>query len=352
MKIAILTHGTLPFGRQYAQLFARRGHTVVFYSLSPCQGLPGIDTHCFSAIHPSQTSARWHYICLIPRLREAIRRDRPDALLAMYLTSAGLVGSLAGSSRLVVSALGTDVNGSVGRFALRQLLRWVCRSADRVHAVSEPLAESLAHWANIQKHKILVAPIGVNTQSLVIPPHGTRPRSGRILCTRNAGPVYDHPTLLKAIHILKDRDIPCGCTFTLRNYAEVERQANALGLGGRVSFLGGYESEALPHLMASHDVYVSCSLSDGTSQSLLEAMSTGTFPIVSDIPANRPWVEHGDTGMLFPPSNPVALADCLQEAFSRPDWLESKAWALRAVVIERGDALREADRLLQLLAAD
>ena len=48
------------------------------------------------------------------------------------------------------------------------------------------------------------------------------------------------------------------------------------------------------------DIYVSTSLHDGTSVSLLEAMGSGAFPIVTDIPSNREWIHHGQNGFLVP----------------------------------------------------
>ena len=47
------------------------------------------------------------------------------------------------------------------------------------------------------------------------------------------------------------------------------------------------------------DLYVSPSHVDGSSVSLMEAMASGTPPLVSDIPANREWVREDANGWLF-----------------------------------------------------
>jgi glycosyltransferase involved in cell wall biosynthesis len=51
-------------------------------------------------------------------------------------------------------------------------------------------------------------------------------------------------------------------------------------------------------LLSQTDIYVSTSLYDGTSVSLLEAMGSGAFPIVTDIPSNREWISPGQNGFL------------------------------------------------------
>jgi glycosyltransferase involved in cell wall biosynthesis len=61
--------------------------------------------------------------------------------------------------------------------------------------------------------------------------------------------------------------------------------------------------------LKNSDIYVSTSLSDGTSASLLEAMITGLACVVSDIPGNKEWIVDGVNGMLFPARNHEKLAE-------------------------------------------
>jgi len=72
----------------------------------------------------------------------------------------------------------------------------------------------------------------------------------------------------------------------------------------------------------STDIYVSTSPHDGTSVSLLEAMATGTFPIVTDIPANREWIVTGQNGFLVPIDEERCLAEKIVEAIRSKDLRE------------------------------
>jgi len=77
---------------------------------------------------------------------------------------------------------------------------------------------------------------------------------------------------------------------------------------GHVRFLGRVHPNDMADLLGKVDIYVSTSLYDGTSVSLLEAMASGCFPVVSDIPSNREWIRDGENGFLFPPDNAELLA--------------------------------------------
>jgi L-malate glycosyltransferase len=110
-----------------------------------------------------------------------------------------------------------------------------------------------------------------------------------------------------------------------------------VGLSGDVTFLGGYTSEKLGTLLADSDVYVSAALWDGTSISLLEAMASGAFPVVSDFLGNRDWLTGDGDGLFFDSRNPQELADRLQWAAENPAVREGAIAVNRRRVKERAD---------------
>ena len=64
------------------------------------------------------------------------------------------------------------------------------------------------------------------------------------------------------------------------------------------------------------DVYVSTSVSEGMSNALLEAMSSGVMPVVSRVSGADDLVEEGVSGLLFPPGDETALATRLEKALA------------------------------------
>jgi len=71
-----------------------------------------------------------------------------------------------------------------------------------------------------------------------------------------------------------------------------------LGIENKVQFLGWLDNEKNKGTYAKAAIYISIPESDGTSVSLLEAMSAGCIPIVSDLSSNRDWIQDGKNGVI------------------------------------------------------
>jgi glycosyltransferase involved in cell wall biosynthesis len=83
--------------------------------------------------------------------------------------------------------------------------------------------------------------------------------------------------------------------------------ADKIWMGGKTAYAD------LPNYYRAADVYVSASLTDGSSVSLMESLACATPAIVSDIPGNREWVIEGENGWFFPVGDWQALGGKLQE---------------------------------------
>ncbi|MGB2753638.1 MAG: glycosyltransferase [Phycisphaerae bacterium] len=143
MRIAILTHGRVPFGALHARAFQTLGHEVHLLSLSPCEatGSPvPVRLVGPADFRPWETASRWSYLRAIGPVRRTVREIAPDILFAIYLSSAGVIACLSGHRRVVVSAQGSDVSTRVGSFFWRQVFQWEFARATLIHAVSEPRA--------------------------------------------------------------------------------------------------------------------------------------------------------------------------------------------------------------------
>jgi glycosyltransferase involved in cell wall biosynthesis len=106
---------------------------------------------------------------------------------------------------------------------------------------------------------------------------------------------------------------------------------------GRMVFSGGVSDSAIKDALQSASYYLSASLSDGASSSLLEAMACGLFPIISDIPANREWITHEKNGLLFPAGDDSALSACIRRAIVGEPWMAQARISNRRLVEERAN---------------
>ena len=82
---------------------------------------------------------------------------------------------------------------------------------------------------------------------------------------------------------------------------ELEALSRRLGQERRIAFTGAV-GDVTPYLKEA-DVYVSTSVSEGMSNALLEAMSSGVMPVVSRVSGADDLVEEGVSGFLFTPGD-------------------------------------------------
>jgi glycosyltransferase involved in cell wall biosynthesis len=87
-------------------------------------------------------------------------------------------------------------------------------------------------------------------------------------------------------------------------------------LAGRIAF-PGFVKDVYPSLMMA-DFFVSASMREGQSNSLLEAMSAGVIPIVFDASGVRDVVDHGRTGFVVERSDAESFATIMRAAIHMP----------------------------------
>jgi glycosyltransferase involved in cell wall biosynthesis len=116
---------------------------------------------------------------------------------------------------------------------------------------------------------------------------------------------------------------------------DLAMQVKRLNLSAFVQFLGRVPHQEMHRLLAETDVYVSTSPYDGTSVSLLEALASGAFPVVADIPSNREWIADGDNGFLVPQENENVLAKRIVEVIRNRKLLGEACKKNRKIVEQR-----------------
>jgi glycosyltransferase involved in cell wall biosynthesis len=91
--------------------------------------------------------------------------------------------------------------------------------------------------------------------------------------------------------------------------ARLEAFVNSHRWNRQVRFLGS--SSRVPELLNALDVYVLPSVSEGISNSLLEAMSTGVAALATNVGGNPEVIVNGESGLLFPVRDSNKLAEQL-----------------------------------------
>ncbi|MEN9630843.1 MAG: hypothetical protein RJA10_4071, partial [Pseudomonadota bacterium] len=78
----------------------------------------------------------------------------------------------------------------------------------------------------------------------------------------------------------------------------MQRHVQALRLADRVTFTGRLDAATQARWYDQAQWYLSLPSSDSVAVSVLEAMAHGCIPLLSDLPANRELVRHGDNGWI------------------------------------------------------
>jgi glycosyltransferase involved in cell wall biosynthesis len=341
MKICFLAHAFSVHTRQWTHYFRDQGHQVGVVSLTPAQPEPGIELHVLPHRWPvRQERANWHYLLRLPQLRAVVRRLQPDLLNAHFLSSYGLLGAIVrpATCPFVISLHGSDILLFPQRSPLhRMAVRFALHRADMVTSVAQHMTAVLPNYL-APGTSVLTLQYGIDTRSFHPPGEG-RPRPPLCLSTRKMVPVCNLETVLFAAQALDAADSPI--RIHLANdgelYDSLQEAAANLGLGDRVRFLGRIDQARMAAELRTAALYVSMSLSDGASLSLMEAMACGAFPVVSDIPANREWIDDGVNGFLVPPHSARHLARRLDEAWGKPELRQAAAERNWALIREKGD---------------
>jgi glycosyltransferase involved in cell wall biosynthesis len=357
MRILLLSHAPVVHTQRWAQALHGRGHDVRLLTADPALDAPFPGR----VVVPRFPIAGMRY----PAGRDTVRREwrsfRPDVTVAHFLPNYGFLAALAGCRPLLLACWGSDLLVNASRSPLhRARARFTLERADLIHVDARMLGDAaVRHGAPLSK--IWVRPWGVDVDALAPaePWERRRARSpeARILWTRSLEPLYDPETFIQALGLLRRRGVPFRATVAGRGplRGALESLARDLEIAGAVRFVGFVGEDALRALYREHEIYVSLSRSDSTSQSLLEAMAAGLAPVVTDIAGNREWIVHRREGLLVPVDDALAVASAVEEIARAPaDGIgASMAREARAAVAERArftDTVAETEARLQALA--
>ena len=134
-------------------------------------------------------------------------------------------------------------------------------------------------------------------------------------CVAQLLPVKGHPTLLAALaQVPQAHLLLAGGSLNEAYAADLRQQVNDFQIRDRVTFLDYVED--VPAFLAELDLFVLPTWArwrkEGCPVALLEAMASGCACIATDIPGSRDLVEHGQSGWLVPPEEPLALAEAIR----------------------------------------
>jgi sugar transferase (PEP-CTERM/EpsH1 system associated) len=270
---------------------------------------------------------------IVRDLYRLFRRERPHVVHthAWGTLLEGLVAARAARVPVVI-------HGEHGTLQLRAHQRWLQRvgwsAADRVLSVSSVLAGRMAETTGFPLRRITTIRNGVNlgrfqpasregARSMLNLPND-RPVVGTV---GRLVPVKDQASLVDAVAELGRLGV--GATLVIAGDGPereaLERRARERGVDLR---LLGYRPD-VEQVLAALDVFVLSSVSEGLSNTILEAMASGTPVVATRVGGAEEMIEDGVSGILVPPSDAPAMAAALRRVLTTADGAAAMGAAAR-----------------------
>ena len=300
---------------------------------------PAVTLH---ALHKADGKGLGIYL----RLWRLLRQLKPDIVHTRNLSAleAGVVAWAAGVPGRVHGEHGRDsydIDGSNKKYLL---LRRLCQPFIQRYI---PLSRDLEVWLKTQvgipENKIRQIFNGVDSDRFCLYEQGQRrplpdqaQAGSKQLVIGTVGRVQevkDQLTLVKAVAdlVARNKEYRQKIKLVIVGDGPMMEELEALVQEKSVAdiaWLSGARND-IPELLQAMDLFVLPSKAEGTSNTILEAMSTGLPIVATAVGGNPELVVNGETGVLVPPQDPVAMADAIEGYLHDPALLQRHGCAGR-----------------------
>lgn len=255
-----------------------------------------------------------------------ILRDWRPHVLTTFMYHANLLGRLAGrwaGVPLIVTSIRSEQNGSAARDWLMRLTNWM---DDSCTTNSNEVAESLRRRHLLPgAGKSSVIPNGVDPVALtgtaadrerVRNELGLSPSTFLWLAVGRLWEQKDYSSMLQAFQPLAPAPARLAIAGRGPLLDELKAQAQQLGIGGDVAFLGVRHD--ISALLSAADGLVLSSAWEGMPNVVMEALAAAVPVVATRVGGVLELVEPGKSGFVVPPRDPGALSEAMQRLMKLP----------------------------------
>jgi len=294
-----------------SEALQRRGHRVVLVCKDDASMLGEAAQRGIETRTPG-VSGKFNPLVALGILR--IAREVGADVIHTHLSTASQWGSVAG--RLGGIPVVAHVHAMNSRwFFLLANAMVACSEGVRQHIIGQgvPGKRIRTIYNGIESKRLLVAQDSSTTRASL----GIASDTPAIACIAHLADKKGQADLVRAVALLKGRwpELVCFLVGTGENRDSLGRLAEELGVAD-LAVLLGYRTDAVA-IMNAMDIIILPSLGkEGLPLVLLEAALLGRPAVCSNIPGNNEVVIDGQTGLLFPPGDPAALAERIDRLLS------------------------------------
>ena len=252
----------------------------------------------------------------IAHFKRTYRAWKPDIVHAVWVNRMGFIAAAARAFPLAVMAAGSDV--FIDPFESRRLMfltRYVAKRAQAVWHNSYAMRDAFVETTG-RPETNHVFYWGIDPERFPPAEDDTGAKealrwSGRkvLMQNRTFRPVYGYEYVFEAVVKLKERfdNILLAAGGVGPQEEALRALAKRLDIEDNVTWPGYVDPATTLRMLHAADVYVSASLSDSSSASLLEAVSAGKAIVTTRVGGNVEWVEDGENGLSVEPRDSEGL---------------------------------------------
>ncbi|MEO8512347.1 MAG: glycosyltransferase family 4 protein [Ignavibacteria bacterium] len=278
--------------------------------------------------------------------KKVLREFKPDIVHSGYVWQVGILAANSGFHPHLSMPWGSDILLEPDKsFILKKMVSRVMKHCDHVQCDAEFVKQKIIGDYGLPEDMITVFPWGIDLgQFKKLNKKEARKSLNLgedkfiIIFNRHFEPVYGADNLLEAFRKFSQGKNDVLMLMLSEGSGKIDalKYITGHGLDEKIQVIGKVPNSELPVLLNAADVYVSPSLSDGTSLSLLEAMACGTGLIVTDVPAIKEWVTE-DNGLMVKRGDTPELTDAMEKYYGNRSLIEEHGSRNITIAAQRAD---------------
>lgn len=333
MRICFIASAFSWHVKKWAEYFTDRGHEI--HVISPTYQVSILGAKVYNitrfSLIPYLTTPVYTYLS-----KMVIRKIKPDILHAMQVIDYGYPAARVNFKPFVVTAFGSDVLLAPQKSKrAKKKAEYALSKADLITCDSERAREEIIKLGG-DSRKVHSVYFGVdqrmfhlNVDTLSLRKSLSIGDARVVLIPKYLAAYNNIDIIIRAIPLVLKQFPETVFIFKYPSDSQnlrpkLEKKAKSLEITKNVRFVG-YLADygALPAFFRMAEVSVLIPSSDSSPRAMFESMACGVPLIVSDIEANREWIEDGKNGLIVPLRDEVRTAEAIVKLLSNKNLREN-----------------------------